>query len=291
MMKKYLKLIRIKHWLKNILIFLPLFFSGNLLNIDKITYSILAFSSFSILASIVYIINDIADLEKDKKHPIKKYRPLASNQISLKTAYLIMIILTLILSVLLFYLYKNVDNLFIIIIPASYLIINILYSLILKKIPIVDVLIIVLGFVLRVLFGGIAIDIEVSKYLYLLIIFGGFYLALGKRKGEINKNNQETREVLSKYNKEFLDKNMYVSCTIALICYILWCVDKDVINNLGHDYMFWTIPFLMIIFEIYNLKIDDNSYADPVEVIFKSKTLIIVITIYVLTMGLLIYVI
>ena len=291
MMKKYLELIRIKHWFKNILIFLPLFFSGNLLNINKITYSILAFIAFSTLASIVYIINDIADLEKDKKHPIKKHRPLASNQISLKSAYILMTLLTIILCSLLFYLYKNVDNLLIIIIPVCYLIINILYSYILKKIPIVDVSIIVLGFVLRALFGGIAIDIEVSKYLYLLIIFGGLYLALGKRKGEINKNDQDTREVLSKYNKEFLDKNMYVSLTISLVCYILWCVDENVINKIGHDYTFWTIPLLMIIFEIYNLNIDDNSYADPVEVILGSKVLLSVILLYILVMGTLIYVI
>ena len=290
-MKKYLDLIRFKHWFKNILVFLPLFFSGNLVNLSKLLYSIFAFLTFSITSSIVYIINDIIDLEKDRKHPIKKYRPLASNLISIKEAYIIIVILLLILSSLIIYLYKSINNLLIIIIPIIYLILNIFYSLILKKIPIIDVIIIVFGFVLRVLFGGISTNIEVSKYLYLLIIFGGFYLALGKRKGEINKSDQGTRDVLSKYNKDFLDKNMYVSYTISLVCYILWCVDKNVIAALGHDYMFWTIPLLMIIFQVYNLNINDNTYADPIEVILKNKALMAIILIYIIIMGTLIYVI
>ena len=290
-MKKYFDLIRIKHWLKNILLFLPLFFSGNFLNKNKLFLSIISFFIFSILSSIIYVINDIADLENDKKHPIKKNRPLANNSISIRNAFITISIMSIFLIMLIIYLFNKNNNILIILIPILYLIINILYSYKLKKIPILDIVIIVLGFILRVTYGGISTNILVSKYLYLLIIFGSFYLAFGKRRGEINNNTYDSREVLSKYNKDFLNHNMYVSYTIALVSYIFWCVDDSVILKNGHDYIFWTIPLLMIIFQIYCLDTENNSYADPVEVILNNKVLLSVIMLYIVIMTTLLYIV
>ena len=290
-MKKYCDLIRIKHWLKNMLLFLPLFFSGNFFNKNKLFLSFLSFLVFCFLSSIVYIINDLKDLEYDKKHPIKKNRPLANNTISKKNSYIVISIFFLILCTLITYLYFRINNILSIIIPLCYLLINICYSFKLKNIPILDIIIIVLGFTLRVIYGGITTNILISKYLYLLVIFGSFYLAFGKRRGEINNNNYNSREVLKKYNKDFLNHNMYVSYTIALVSYILWCCDKNVILKNGHDYMFWTIPLLMIIFQTYSLDIDNNSYADPVEVVLNNKLLICLIIIYVILMVILIYIV
>lgn len=289
-MKNYIKLIRVKHWLKNFLIFLPIFFSINILNKNLLLTTIIAFLSFSFTSSIVYIINDINDLENDKKHPIKKLRPLASGQISIKSAKIAILLLGIIQLFILFYLYRISNNIFSIIIPIFYLLINILYSKFLKNIPIIDVAVIVLGFLLRVIYGGVVVNIEVSKYLFLMIIFGSFYLAFGKRRNEIIKNGEKGRSVLKIYNKEFLDKNMYVAFSLAIVSYTLWCVDPSTIARIGNDYIFWTIPILIILMQLYSLNIEGNSHGDPIEVVLSDKKLLIGALIYAIILIIIIYV-
>ena len=284
-MKENLKLIRVKHWLKNGLVFLPLFFSINLFNNQYYLNAILSFIVFSFFASIVYVINDISDIEKDKLHPIKKKRPLAAGTISIKQAYVVISILALLSVVLMYYLFKETNNVLTIIIPIIYMVLNILYSKWLKHIPIIDVVILVSGFVLRVMYGGVSIDVEVSKYLYLMIIFGSFYLGFGKRRNEIIKNGQKSRKVLSLYTKEFLDKNMYVALALAIVSYTLWCVDPTTVSRIGNDYLFWTIPLLMVILQLYSLNIEGNSHGDPIEVILSDKKLLITIVIYIVVIG------
>lgn len=289
-MKNYLKLIRVKHWLKNFLVVLPLFFSINLFNTNLIYKCILAFVIFSFSSSIVYIINDLSDLEKDKLHPIKKYRPLAANKISKKNAISIIIILILLLVPLIGLLYKLQNNIFVILIPIIYIVVNILYTKLLKNVPIIDVTIIVIGFLLRVLYGGVSIDVQVSKYLYLMIIFGSYFLGFGKRRNEIIKNGYKSRKVLSMYNKDFLDKNMYAAFSLAIVSYTLWCVDPTTIARIGNDYVFWTIPLLMIILQLYSLNIEGNSHGDPIEVVINDKKLLVASIIYIVVMGGIIYI-
>lgn len=290
-MRKYLKLIRVKHWLKNILIFLPIFFSINILNLNYLKISFLAFIIFCLSSSIVYIINDIKDIEKDKNHPIKKYRPLASGKVTKNKAFIILIVLIIMNLLLMTYLYININSVLVYVVPIIYIVINILYSFILKDIPIIDVGVIVLGFVLRVMYGGITTNIEVSKYLYLMIIFGAFFLAFGKRRNEILKNGSKSRKSLNIYNKEFLDKNMYVMLGLAIVSYTLWCVDKDTITRVGNDYLFWTIPLVMIILQLYSLNIEGNSHGDPIEVFLSDKKLIVMSIIYTIVMTILIYIV
>lgn len=290
-MRKYLKLIRVKHWLKNILIFLPIFFSINILNLNYLKISSLAFIIFCLSSSIVYIINDIKDIEKDKNHPIKKYRPLASGKVTKNKAFIILIVLIIMNLLLMTYLYININSVLVYVVPIIYIVINILYSFILKDIPIIDVGVIVLGFVLRVMYGGITTNIEVSKYLYLMIIFGAFFLAFGKRRNEILKNGSKSRKSLNIYNKEFLDKNMYVMLGLAIVSYTLWCVDKDTITRVGNDYLFWTIPLVMIILQLYSLNIEGNSHGDPIEVFLSDKKLIVMSIIYTIVMTILIYIV
>ena len=290
-MKDYIQLIRVKHWLKNGLVFLPLFFSINFLNKEMLVLSLLAFIIFSITSSIVYVTNDMADIEKDKKHPVKKNRPLASGRVSIKEAQIIRAVLVILLGGLLWLISTRVKSIGILIIPLIYLGMNIAYSKKLKNIPIIDVLIIVLGFVLRLIYGGLSINVEVSKYLYLMIIFGSFYLGFGKRRNEIIKNGDKSRASLSMYNKEFLDKNMYVAFALAIVSYTLWCVDPVTIAHIGNDYVFWTIPIIMIILQLYSLNIEGNSFGDPTDVILSDKKLIGFIIFYIISMILIIYVI
>ena len=251
---------------------------------------IFAFIVFSFASSIVYVLNDLSDIEKDRMHPVKKNRPLASGAISKTQAYIIMFVLAIIISVIMYFFYLHSKNIFVILIPLIYIVLNICYSKGLKNMPIIDVVILVSGFVLRVMYGGIVVNVEVSKFLYLMVIFGSFYLGFGKRRNEILKNGDKSRRVLSYYNKEFLDKNMYVCLALAIVSYSLWCVDPSTISRIGNDYLFWTIPIVMVILQLYSLDIEGNSYGDPIEVILSDKKLIIVSIFYIVVIGGLLYV-
>ena len=288
--KNNLSLIRIKHWLKNILVFTPLFFSVNFFNKSLLINSIIGFFILSFTSSIVYIINDIKDVEKDRKNNLKKNRPLASNKLSIKNSKYVILLLSLIDIIFVIFLYNLTKNIYVIIIPFIYLFINILYSFKLKSIPILDVTIIALGFLLRVLYGSVVTNIIVSKWLFLIIIFGSFYLGYGKRKKELEIVGSSGRKVLKYYNENFLDKNMHVCLALTILAYSLWTVDVDTIARVGNNYLFWTIPVVMIIFQKYSLDIEGESSGDPVEVIFSDKILLLLIIIYLIILYMMVYV-
>ena len=288
--KDYIKLIRVKHWLKNILVFLPLFFSLGLLDKNKLILNIIAFFVFSFSSSIVYIINDIKDIESDRKHEIKKNRPLASGRIKIINAIYVIIFLSIILILSIIFIYLRSHNILSILIPIIYILLNILYSYYLKHYPIIDVAILVSGFLLRVVYGGVVINVAVSIWMYLMVMFGSFYMGFGKRRNEIIKNGKDSRKVLQYYSKEFLDKNMYVNLTLAIFSYSLWCVDKVTIEGTTSNYLYLTIPLVIIIFQLYSLNIERDSHGDPIEIILSNKALLSLILLYGFLMSLIIYI-
>lgn len=286
-LKNYLNLIRIKHYLKNFLVFAPLLFSGNFFEGSYLLNNILAFIAFSFIASVVYIINDIRDVEKDKLHPIKKNRAIASGKVSKIEGIIIAIILFLIAIGINLFIYASV---FAFIILIIYLLINIAYSFGLKNIPIIDILILSFGFLLRVFYGATILDLNVSNWLYLTILSISFYLGLGKRRNEIDKS-KNSRKVLEQYNRNFLDKNMYMCLGLTIMFYSLWCVDP--INSSrfsGINYLLITVPIVMIICMKYSLDIEGDSFGDPVDVVFSDKTILVLVAIYAILIFLLLYI-
>ena len=276
----YLKLMRIKHYLKNLLIFVPLIFSMNFYSIENDIKTAIGFILFSLVCSMVYIINDLGDIEKDRKHPRKCKRPLASGAVTKKEAYILLVVIALIVII------GNIlikANIYSIIILLVYLILNILYSKCFKNIPIIDVVCLVIGFVLRVVYGASIIDVEVSNWLYLTIISLSFYLALGKRRNELQAGT-DTREVLKFYNKDFLDKNMYMFLTLMIVFYSMWCVDASNIAKFGNNLMF-SVPILMLIAMKYNMNIEGDSDGDPIEVLLSDKILILLVLIFIIMIG------
>lgn len=283
--KEYLKLMRVKHYFKNILIFLPLIFSGDLFNITKISVCLIGYIAFSLIASFVYIVNDIRDIENDRKHPVKKNRPLASGKISKKQGIIFAIVLIgiayMINAIPVLLKMLSINNFVVsVLFMTLYIIINIAYSFGLKKQPIIDVVILVLGFLIRILYGSTITNIEVSNLLYLTVIAGSFYMGFGKRRNEIIKQGDTSREVLKRYNKEFLDKNMYVCLTLSIVFYALWCVDANTIARMGNNLMAWTVPIVMIILMKYSLNVEGDSFGDPVDVLFKDKVLMFMVVLY-----------
>ena len=280
--KEYIKLMRCKHYIKNFLVFLPLIFSFEFQNTTALLTAILGFICFCFVSSIVYILNDTCDIEKDRKHPTKCHRPLAAGTISKKAAYITMAILAVLVIGIQLLVKVNVAGIGILLL---YLILNIAYSKSLKHKPLIDVIILVSGFFLRVLFGAVIIGVEISSWLYLTIISFSFYLSLGKRRNEIEKNGAQSRKVLQYYSKEFLDKNMYMCLALTIVFYALWCVSPMSMEKFHTPYLIWTVPLVMIICMKYSLTVEGDSHADPVEVLLSDKTLMALVVLYVLAMG------
>lgn len=263
LMKDYIKLLRVKHYIKNFLIFLPLFFGGQLFDADKIIRSVLGFLAFCLVSSAVYILNDYKDIEKDRNHPTKKNRPLASGRIKPTVALIIMVVLIALAVIISIYLNSIAADICLLL----YLVLNIAYSMGLKKVPIIDIAILASGFVIRVFYGGFITDIAISHWLYLVITTGSLYMGLGKRKNELIAQT-DTRDVLKHYNKSFLDKNMYVCLALTNVFYALWTIE------LPNDKISWTIPLFIIILMRYSLDIEGDSDGDPVEVILHDKVIL-----------------
>lgn len=273
-LKSYAKLLRLKHCIKNVLIWLPLVFNESLFDAVKLRSVILGFISFSLMASVVYIINDIQDAPKDRLHPIKKKRPIASGEVTVKEGMALAVI-CLASSLVFNYLASMTisSNLCL----SLYLILNVLYSRCLKNIPIIDITILTSGFVIRLMYGGIITNIPISAWLYLTVITASFYMGLGKRRNELNKtsNPEETRGVLKFYNYSFLDKNMYMCLCMAEVFYALWAVNKN------QKVMLWTVPVVIVLGMKYSLDIEGDSDGDPVEVITHDRILWVITVIYV----------
>ncbi len=272
---KYLKLIRVKHWIKNILIFLPII-CARMLNSDSIVKTILGFLSFSLISSFIYIINDIKDIEKDKNHPRKKNRPLASGAVKKQTAILIAVVMLILSLSITIIINKSITNLSLYLL-LSYMIINIAYSLGLKNIAIIDIVLLSSGFILRVYYGASLFDIEVSSWLFLTILNASLFLGLGKRRKEL-MNTKESRIVLKDYNESFLEKFQYLTLTLTIVFYSLWTIEQNI------KYLYFTIPLLMIIFMKYCLFIEKNDEGDPITVLFEDKILILLCMIYGISM-------
>lgn len=282
--KAYLRLIRPKHYLKNVLIFLPLVFGGKLFNARYFIHALFAFMAFSMIASAVYVINDLRDKELDAKHPTKRKRPIASGEVSPAAAIVLIAVLLVIGGVFQYFASTSLASIGFL---GLYVLINIFYSFGLKNVPIIDVAILSIGFVLRVLYGGSSVGIEVSKWLYLAILAFSFYLGLGKRRNEIKTNGSETRKVNRHYNQNFLDKNMYVCLGLTITYYSLWAIAPEQ----KHKLVFWTIPLVIAIVMSYSLAIEsEESDGDPVSVVLANAPLLALLAFYGIVMVGLVYI-
>lgn len=278
-MKKYFKLFRIKNHIKNVLILLPAVFGKKMLDFSVLPELLLGVAAFGAVSSAVYIFNDLCDCKKDKLHPRKCQRPIASGEISHKSAIFIMVVF-LVIGAVFNYLACGASVVTWLILLA-YLVQNVLYSLKLKHIPIVDIIILVAGFLMRIYYGSEIINVSVSNWLYLTVLAISFYIGLGKRRNEIVvSGEQNSRSVLCFYSYDFLDKNMYVCSGLAIVFYSLWCIDATTIANFGSNKMIWTIPLIILICITYSHSAEKCDADDPVDIIFDNKLILLLGVVY-----------
>lgn len=285
-MKQYIKLMRPFHWIKNLLLFVPLFFNGTLNDTNKFANVVIGFVAFSLIASSVYALNDIQDVDKDRQHPKKRFRPIASGAISVSHAKCFWLFLVIISLLLMYFVGYRCENYWIAYsMPILYLIMNIGYSEGLKNIPLFDVIIIALGFVIRLFYGGMIVNVSISSALFLTVVSVSLFLGFGKRRNELQKGTK-TRKVLQAYNIGFLDKIMYVCITLSLVFYALWTLESH------SRLLVYTVPVAMIIVMDYCLIIEsDSSDGDPAEVLKHSKSLSILLFVFIVMVFISIYII
>lgn len=284
-MKKYLKLLRVEQWVKNLFVFVPLFFSGNIKNFDLLTKSIFAFIIFSLAASVVYILNDYNDIEADRKHPEKRRRPLASGDVSKSQAIGIFIGLVIADIALVFFAQNYFgENLWkFAAIVGSYFVMNLAYTFKLKHVPIVDISIIATGFVLRVLAGGYMTGISISQWAILLTFVLALVLAIGKRRGElINAQvSGKTRRALDGYNVQFADIALSISVTLAIMCYLMFTLSPEVQAKF-HSRVFYTVLFVLFAFLRYlQQTLVYNRTESPTKILYRDRYIQITLILWV----------
>lgn len=281
MLKNIITLIRLYQYTKNLFIFTPLFFHFvNTKDFSILTFSgvggrsIFAFILFSLLASGIYIFNDLQDLEADKNHPTKKFRPLASGAISKKTAISLMILLWSISFSISYIL--NI-NLFIVFI--AYFFLNIAYSFRLKHIAIVDIFIIAIGFVLRLFAGSTICNIELSHWIIIMTFLLALFLAMAKRRDDVLLANQgmQTRKNIGGYNLEFINSSMVFMSGVILLAYILYATETNM-----PKYLYLNSLFVVFgIIRYMQLTFVENASGDPVKIVLNDRRISVCILLWV----------
>lgn len=285
-MKDYLKLMRVHHYIKNLLVFAVLVCSGQLFDPGKLSVGAAAFAVFCMVSSAVYIINDICDREKDRRHPTKCNRPIAAGRVSVRGAAILAGVLLGVAGVFSAIAFRLVPTLLL----ALYIVLNLAYSFGLKNIPILDISILVSGFLIRILFGSFVTGISISNWLYLTVIVFSFYLALGKRRNELRRiSDGETRNVLKSYPESFLDKSMVMCLTLTNVFYALWSMDEQTKALYNNDYLVFTVPIVLLITLKYSMSVEGDSDGDPVEVLLHDKILLVLCMMYLAVMFLILY--
>jgi len=287
MIAEYFKLIRIKHWVKNGFVFVPILFAKNLFDYNSLLLVIKAFFVFGIASSAVYIFNDIIDVEIDRKHSVKKNRPIASGKISKLNGWIVVVIFIILLIISASY-FRTDFNLTVL----AYLLLNFFYSLYFKKIVLVDIFSIAGGFMLRVLAGAYVINVEVSSWLILTTLFISLFLGIIKRRSElaVQSGNVNTRKVLQNYSVTFLDQISAITAAGVIICYSLYSVSAKVLSNFHSGYFVYTTIFVIYgIFRYLFLAHFSNKGEDAAEIIFKDFPTFINIVLYFIIVIFIIY--
>ena len=280
-MKNFIKLIRPKHYFKNLFILLPLFFSGQINNTELLLDGLVAFIAFSLVASSIYIFNDYKDIYNDRKHPIKKFRPLASGLIKKNSALNLMIIFLISGSILMYFLsFKSF------IVLTLYILLNFAYSLKLKQIALLDVTIIASGFVLRIFTGSFAYDVPLTIWIVIMTFLIALFLALAKRRDDVlilNKSGKKTRKSIDGYNLKLIDGIMIMMSAVVIVAYLQITITEDFMLKFESENLYLTGLFVIFgIMRYLQITIVEEKSGSPTEIIYTDKILQINIILWML---------
>ena len=281
------KLIRPHHYIKNLFVLAPIFFSGLITNEVLLNQSLIAFILFSLAASSVYILNDIMDVSEDRLHPKKKNRPIASGSVPVSIAWIILTCFVVASLVGSWYISANLTYVLIL-----YIVMNILYSLGMKHLSIIDVTMISMGFVLRIFAGSVIIETDPSMWIILMTFLLSFFLGLSKRRDDVlmDANGLKVRKNIEGYNLDFVNAAMVVMASVVIFSYISYTITDSVQERLGTEYLYLTVLFVIIgIFRYFQITLVEENSGSPTKIMINDRFSQINIAIWMITFGYIIY--
>jgi len=296
---KFLRLIRVHQWIKNVFVFVPLLFSLHLFDKDYFETTLLAFFVFCLASSAIYVINDLVDIESDRAHPVKKDRPLPSGAISQTAA----IITASLLLVLVFWMmmYFNIEF---ILLVVAFVVLNVLYSFWLKNLVLLDVFSIAAGFSIRVLAGAFVIQVPISSWLLLTTMFISLFLGVMKRRSELvlitenlrqktasdDQAGSQSRKVLAQYSLNFADQMATIAATGVIVCYALYTVAPRTISIFQTERLIYTTPFVVFgIFRFMYLEYINGKGENTTRALATDLPMIINVILYSIATVMIIY--
>ena len=287
-MKYYIQSLRPRQWTKNLVLFAGIIFAQQFFNTQLIIKTVIAFISFCMLASSVYLFNDIRDAEKDRLHPIKRDRPIASGKVSKSAAMIISVVFA---AVSLTTAYMLNLNYFILLVV--YLFLMSAYTVFLKHVVILDILIIAGGFILRAVSGAAVVEASISSWLLVCTTFLALFLVISKRRHEVlllGDDAKDHRGILDEYGSKFLDQMIAVVTTATVMGYILYTVDSQTIQKFGTDKLIYTAPFVLFgIFRYLYLVYQKNEGGRPEQLLIDDLPLLIAIILWIISAIIVIY--
>jgi prenyltransferase, ubiA family len=290
--KNYMKILRPKQWMKNFFVMLPLFFGGELFNGKALLAGAITFLAYSFAASSIYCFNDIHDVDDDRRHPVKCLRPIASGDVSESVAYVLMFICFALSMLSMFFLpdYALQTGGILLL----YWLLNLAYCARLKQYAIIDVCIVAFGFVLRLLAGGFATHIPLSKWIVLMTFLITLFMSFAKRRDDVirmERTGEAPRKNTIRYNLTFINQAITITASVTLVCYIMYTVSPEVIQNFQTDYLYLTTIFVLVgLLRYIQLTVVDQKSGDPTKVLLKDRFTQLVVVAWLLTFLLIIYV-
>ena len=257
-------------YIKNLFIFLPPFFALKITDTDLLLNAFIAFIAFSLTASAIYTLNDYHDIEEDKQHPKKKYRPLASGAINKSQAVIIMSVLFVLGFTLMASLSLKATA-----ILAAYVVMNIAYSLYLKHVAILDVVIISIGFVLRLFIGSAVSDIPLSMWIVLMTFLLALFLCMAKRRDDMLiylDTGKKMRKVIDGYNLQFLDSAMSIMASVVIVAYVIYTSSAEVMARMNSEHLYLTGIFVILgIMRYLQVALVCKDSCSPTKIVLKDR--------------------
>ncbi len=287
-MVPYIKLLRIKDWAKNLFLFIPLFFAGDFSNTEKIISLIWGFIAFSAVASSIYIINDYRDIEDDRKHPVKKNRPLASGAVPKGTALVIFFLLVIGGFLLAWWIRDKF--LFVL---AIYFLMNLGYSFGLKNIPILDIIILAVGFIIRIKAGSIITFTPLSEWIIIMVFLLSLFMAIGKRRDDVLlklSSGTEMRKAVKGYNLEFLNVSLSLVCAVIIVAYFMYTMSPETTDRLGTHRLYYTCLFVIAgILRYLQIIFVHADSGSPTKILYKDHFIKVTLLLWIASFIAIIY--
>ena len=285
-----ISLMRPYQWMKNFFIFLPLFFHGTLLDSGEFLNVLIAFIGFSLIASSIYCLNDIIDVEVDRQHPKKFKRPIASGELSESAGIILHLVLFVLGLSIIYFLVSSSNAIYFCI---FYYLLNLAYCFFLKRISIIDVIVISSGFVLRLFVGSATGGVELSKWIIIMTFLLALFLSFGKRRDDLliyHESGKIQRKNVLNYNLDFLNITMSILSAVTLVAYLMYTISPEVNTRLDSDNIFFSFVFVLIgVLRYLQLTLVFNKSQDPGKILLSDSFLQIIIALWVLFFGFIIY--